>query len=190
MISCLKPPILLNGWKHHLGFVRRMVNDLSDSEIDQKEEITRILKSIGGSQFDLYLGDLDEYSIGWQTTKYLENEKVYKKTDYFKWLDTTNKNFRNIIIDDGSVWTMLKGNFDDYYIHIHPARYSPCTIRVKANPWKSAIASLVYTKGDIKKACQPEIINISRHTIANLEPVHEKFDHKIEELIRLIAMNK
>ena len=96
------------------------------------------------------------------------------------------KRYQKISIDDGSVWTMLKGISDNYYIHIHPARFSPHTIRVKANPWKSAIASLIYAHLNEKNACDSFVINESRKIYAGLEPVHEKFDHTIVELVKLI----
>ncbi len=160
---------------------------MCERETVSKEEISRTLKSIGGSQFDLYTGNLNEAGISDQITAKLKNNKIFSKTRYFEWLDTADKGFHNISIDDGSVWTMLKGNFDDYYIHIHPARYSPNTIRVKANPWKSAIASLIYCKMNINKACIKSVINRSREVFAGLGPVHEKFDHTIIDLIGIIA---
>ncbi len=183
MESCVKPPVLLNGWKHHLGYVYGKISDIVANQESPEENINKILNQIGRSQFDLYTGKYSESKI---RDKILEEIPKMDKLEYFSWLEGGNKRFKNISIDDDSSWTMLKGNSSSYYIHVHPARHSPYSIRVKANQWKSAIISLIYSKMDVKKACQPDVINKSRQSFAGLESIHEKFDHKIIDLIKFI----
>ncbi len=187
MESCVKPPVLFNGWKHHLGYVCKVTVEFSAYTDIPAKNIFKELKAIGNSQFDLYTGKYCEAEIREKIIEHLNKNNISNKSNYFNWIESENKRFKTVAIGDGSIWTMLRGNIKSYYIHIHPARYSPHTMRVKANPWKSAIASLIYTQMDKKKACDPEIINKSRQLLAGLEAIHEKFDHTIIDLIDIIS---
>ena len=62
--SCVSPPVLLNGWKHHLGFVSDRLNQWVRESPGNFPGLVDGLKCLGAAQFDLYTGALAPAEIG------------------------------------------------------------------------------------------------------------------------------
>lgn len=129
--------ILFYPLKHHLLYIQSFIKKLTVESCDMTKELQRI----GASQMDLYLGTLhvDE----------LENELIYQLKGmgylqleaYQKWIKQGN-GYRQIKISDGSEWVLRMGNMESHYVHLHPARYSKHTMRIKASTLKTIILLL------------------------------------------------
>jgi hypothetical protein len=65
---------------------------------------------------------------------------MIKYENFRKWVEQNN-GYRLFQLSDESIWTIRisKGNIEQY-IHIHPGRYSPLSMRVKSESLKTAIA--------------------------------------------------
>jgi hypothetical protein len=63
------------------------------------------------------------------------------------------------------------GEQEERYVHIHPGRYSPHTIRVKANTLKTAIALSVWMKVYNHREINLELLNHVRREILAASPV-------------------
>jgi hypothetical protein len=139
-MNCKVPlPVTLNCWKHHAGFIKNQSNILQ-RKIVSKAELRKLLLIIGESQMDLYLGNFNPKQIANEIINNVKSIGVKSYSNYSKWLLEEGKNYRQMEISDKSIWTLRLGNEKKRYIHIHPGRYSPLTIRVKATTLKTTIA--------------------------------------------------
>ncbi len=141
--TTIDKPILFNPWKHHLGFIKEKILQVKN-EIDL-EEIRKNLLQIGDSQMDLYFGNLKLENIVDQIYSYIQSNNLTSKDKYQSWLTTDLRNgYSQLTISDISIWTLRLGNEDKKYIHIHPSRYSPFTIRIKSIVLKTGILLFSY----------------------------------------------
>lgn len=168
-------PVTFNCIKHHLLFI-------SDSINNCKEEKDLILLSkeilnIGHSPLDLYTGMLPSSGIVTEISLLLKENQKFLKKDFDQWI-RCNKGYIQMIISDGSVWTLrfreIKGN----YIHIHPSRNSEKVMRVNASVLKSVILYAAWNRIKNKPEIDIAKINFLRTEHLSLPPfkkVSEKF---------------
>jgi len=119
--------ILFNALKHHRGFICRQL---------QTANVTS-LQSLGNSQMDIYYGSLDLDALFKEVITLIPADD---ETSYLKWL---NGGYKEITLSDTSRWVLLHGTEPGKYIHLHPARYSPHSLRVKATILKTAMAIII-----------------------------------------------
>ncbi len=141
--SCAQEPVMLNGWKHHVGFVLDQLRKWSKKPEQAFPLFVAKLKMLGDSQFDMYTGEMAPDKIGHDLVNTLMGFRVYDRTSYFRWIDSSNQLFWQLPVSDGSEWTLRKGDNEDYYIHIHPSRHSKHTQRLKASHFRTALATLI-----------------------------------------------
>jgi len=148
--NCLVPlPINLNCWKHHAGFIKKQIESVK--EIKGLEELKRHLLTIGESQMDLYFGEYSPAKISEQMLDYLYQKKILSFNQYQDWLNKDEMDYQLVKLKDKSIWTLRLGADAERYVHIHPGRYSPHTVRIKATTLKTAILVLCSEKiGEIK----------------------------------------
>jgi len=171
--------ILFNALKHHRIFIRRQMQGLST------DALPALLKVLGNSQMDIYYGTLDLPGISEEVIAALQQTPVHDETSYLEWLQA-NKGYAEITLSDTSRWILLPGTEPGRYIHLHPARYSPHSIRVKATILKTAIACMIALPADQ----QPDLhtLNHIRRTLLDLSPV--KDIAQCEHLLKVILMLK
>jgi len=168
-------PIKLNCWKHHCRFIREQLS--GRSERFSKDELKKILLLIGESQMDLYLGKFSPKQISSYIIKELKKMNVFQNKDYKKWLSEKEKHFGTVTLPDKSVWILRDGNEKERYIHIHPGRYSPSSIRVKALTLKSAIAVVNKFGVGLSKELFLSDVNTIRKGILNQPPLKSISPH-------------
>ena len=164
------PPVTLNCWKHHAGFIRNQITLLQKNKIS-KEELRKLLLIIGESQMDLYRGKLNPKLIANEIINNVKSFGAKSYTSYSKWLSEEGKSYKQMKISDGSIWTLRLGNEKKRYIHIHPGRYSPLTIRVKAVTLKTTIAVRVLVEGSELGLPNLNSINEIRKAFLKLPPL-------------------
>ena len=138
----IQMPLTLNCWKHHAGFIKKKIKFYRDEKISV-EELQKTLLVIGESQMDLYVGKLSPQKICDEIVSKLKSTGTLAFREYKKWLFEKGSEYKLIEISDNSVWALRLGKKEERYVHIHPGRYSPFTIRVKALTLKTAIAVLI-----------------------------------------------
>lgn len=183
--NCSVPsPINFNCWKHHTGFLTEQIVTIK-SEKEIKELRTKLLK-IGESQMDLYYGKLSPSKISDQIIHSLKEKKLLSPKQYTAWLNSEDKKYSLVELSDKSVWTLLLSENPDRYVHIHPGRYSPLTIRVKATTLKTAI--LVFCFKQFGGVSQIDIkeVNYLRKKYLDESPL--KSLSKASGLIKLIDL--
>lgn len=156
--------ILFNALKHHRGFIRRQLADVTVQTLQER------LKVLGNSQMDIYYGGLDLPDIFREVTDQLTARGLSDETGYLQYLKDSG-GYVEITLSDSSRWILLHGIEPGRYVHLHPARYSPHSIRVKATVLKTALACMVI----LPEGTRPDlsVLNHIRQTVLELSPVKD-----------------
>ncbi|GBD86423.1 hypothetical protein BMS3Abin03_00343 [bacterium BMS3Abin03] len=118
---------------------------------------------------DIYLGKLSPQSIAAEIIHKLKQSGSDSISTFKSWLYDTGKDYRLLTVSDKSVWTIRLSNNSKRYVHIHPGRYSPHTVRVKALTLKTAIVSAILSTKE--KYFELTFINNIRVSILNAPPL-------------------
>ncbi len=169
-IDCdVREPVKLNCWKHHAGFIRLKIWEYQNNPEAHLTSLQSEMLLIGESLMDLYLGELTPGEIVDSIIDSCRKQKILGKTEFQSWLKAEGKDFRTIELKDKSKWTLRLGDKKERYIHIHPSRYSPHTIRVRSASLKSAILFLILEKPDAQDNLF--FVNRIRKDYLNLPPL-------------------
>lgn len=123
--------ILFNKLKHHLPSILDFIASHSvDSEVN--------LSKLGDSLMDLYTGSLSLDAIFKESLIFLIGEGITSEENYRTFLER-HQGYAMFSLSDTSKWVFLWGNEPGRYVHIHPARHSPYTIRIKSATLKTAV---------------------------------------------------
>jgi hypothetical protein len=180
----IPPPINFNCWKHHAGFIKNQIESVK--EIKDFDQLKVYLLKIGESQLDLYFGDFSPTVISEQILCTLHQNKILEYKQYKNWLTKEGKNYQLAELKDKSIWTLRLGDGKSRYVHIHPGRYSPSTVRVKATTLKTTIFLLCYEQLSDIKSFETAIVNNIRKKYLD-EPPLKSFS-KASGLGRLIDL--
>ena len=178
-------PIKLNCWKHHLGFIKKQLPKLKPQS---EKNLTESLLQIGSSQMDLYLGEISPIKISEQIKSILKKNNIQNYTDFNLWLTQKHKQYYKYTLSDKSIWVLRKGVDAGRFVHIHPGRYSPHTIRVKSHTLKTAILFCASGDDQTKKIETAEEINYLRKKYLMAPPL--KDINKSTSLLNLIKLLK
>lgn len=162
---------LFHSFKHHLQTDKRW---LKQAKSESLETILSQLKTLGNSVFDYYIGGLRVDEIIGEVFDFLDANDYIDRHKYIEWL-SKNQGYREITLSDHSRWTLRFINRSDY-IHVHPSRYSPYTIRMKANTLKTILCTLVLESDDDFKITVQKI-NKCRVEYLQLSPINENLFH-------------
>jgi hypothetical protein len=156
--------IVYHHLKHHLSSIKSfMLTQCATSS----EAYLQQLKRLGASQFDLYTGLLTSNQAVEEVFCYLQKNNCAAFLTYAAWIHE-NGGFQNITLSDTSIFTLRFLNDPKLFIHVHPARYSPHTLRIKANAMKSAIVYAI--KHPLSITLELETINQIRAELS-LSPI-------------------
>lgn len=169
MFDFIQLPILFNPLKHHIDFIKESIKKYSDSNnnslIFEKPEI-----KIGENNIDIYTGELSVNSIVKEVLQLLSNY-VCDKYLFFEHIDQLKERYFTIELSDQSKWVILKGEFKERFIHIHPAKKTKHSIRVKANTLKTVFYFIVFQNRYNHNGPITQNINSIRQQYLNLSPI-------------------
>lgn len=165
------PPVLLNRWKHHAGAIRaaiaHAVQTRGDGALPHLAAATVV---VGNDLMDLYTGPDTPAELAVAVLETLRRAGTHTPEAFAADL-AANGGYRVIDAPDGSRWTLRQGHADDRFVHLHPGRWSPKTMRVRANVLKTAIlahADALLTGGDPAELAR---VNRVRREFLGLAPV-------------------
>ncbi|MBA4409818.1 MAG: hypothetical protein Q8S54_03745 [Bacteroidota bacterium] len=124
-------PVRFNPFKHHRNYI------LSVLESSTPEMIINLLDQVCNNYIDIYTGAMTPEAISEAVIEILKSNQVFREDDFSPWVDSKN-GYRQIKLADRSVWVVRKSNEVERYIHLHPAREGPFTIRFKGSTLKTA----------------------------------------------------
>ena len=139
----LPAPVLFHPLKHHLGYIKTFI---AQSPTTPEAELKAALQTIGSSQLDLYVGSLPPGQIAQEVLQYLADRHLQHPVLYQEFLLATGTFYRLLTLSDKSDWVLRWGVVEARHVHLHPARHSRHTLRVKANVLKTAIAAAIAAK--------------------------------------------
>ncbi len=179
-------PVSLNCWKHHAGFIRQQIQTIKD--LRAIEALKLLLLKTGDSQMDLYFGKYSPTEISEQILQILNRRKITSSEQYQVLLAKEEKNYQLVELKDKSLWTLRLGEESKRYVHLHPGRYSPHTVRVKATTLKTAILILAFKKAGETNVINTEAINQIRKKYLN-EPAIKSYS-SASGLVRVLDVLK
>ena len=159
--------ILFSGLKHHRHTLRDFIENPANEQILQ---LRGKLLAIGNSLMDLYIGELTETEIYEEIIEILSAQNAVPEEKYRQFLHPHH--YRTVTLSDTSQWVLRWGEKPNRHIHIHPGRYSPHTLRVKATTLKTAIAALIWRR-QFAQALDTPLLNRLRKDILGLSPVRD-----------------
>ena len=179
MLTTIKKPYLFNPLKHHLGYILEFIKCYGDKTSSLRKD----LSIIGSSQIDLYCGCLSIDHLLKEFDHYLNNCISIDKDSYIELINESN-DYLVVALSDGSEWFLRVGTESDRYVHFHPARFSPQTLRITANALKSLISAGIISD----KAISLEAINRARVAILGLDPIQDlDTNHGIGQFVSLFT---
>lgn len=160
-------PVTYNPYKHHFRFLQNSINKwrtLPWQTVEQE------LLSIGSNLIDFYLGALTVEEVVHETITFFKASGIANRDEFMQWLHPHQ--WKKIVLSDGSEWLIKAGNEKERYVHIHPAKYSAHTIRVRAVTLKTVLA-LEVERIQIQEIPQQnlEAVNHIRKKLLDLSPV-------------------
>lgn len=185
VLSATLPPVWFNAWKHHRGFLCQQINQYSPSEQGALNNFFTSLNLLGSSVSDLYTGELSVAAIREEIVAEVRKLGVDSAEDYVTWIQQSEGFYQELILRDGSCWTLLIGNKQEYFIHIHPSRYSLHSIRVKTTLMRTALALLIWKKHFSLSETDHLIINRIRREHLALSPLKPQ---QSEGIYRIMAL--
>ncbi len=178
-------PVLFNAWKHHTGWVRsRIAQAVSANTLDQLAEEVVV---IGTRLMDFYHGPLAPDAIGERVLQQLRHDAKLDEPVYREWLAGQGGYAMLTLPDDGSRWAVRAGAEGGRYVHLHPGRYSPNTVRVQANALKTAVLAHAIAQLQGRSASEVAVVNEARQRFLQLPPVPAIHEGGLGEVIGLLA---
>ncbi len=128
-------PITFNPHKHHLGFLKKQIGKWKKLAWP---EVEKEMRCIGNNLIDVYCGKLTVEEICRECRVFAQKENITSPENLAKWLHPLE--FRKTNLSDNSLWVIKQGLDDERFLHIHPAKYSRFTVRVRATTLKTVAA--------------------------------------------------
>lgn len=167
MIEKIPVPVTFNTYKHHFRFLLQRIGIWENVEWNQVEEE---LFGIGENLLDFYTGDLTVESICNECILFFKTSNITDKITFINWLHPLE--YRKIVLSDSSEWIIKEGKDPERFIHIHPAKQSAHTIRVRAATLKTVLV-LMITTGTISQQMNENLqtVNHIRTAYLQLSPI-------------------
>ncbi len=119
---------------------------------------------------DLYHGPLSPREIADKVMVELIAAKRETPGGFREWVNTAG-GYRVIEFpEDTSRWVLRAGD-DARFVHVHPARYSPFTVRVRGTVLTTAVTALAYTGLNGGDPLSRSVVNAVRRDYLGLPPV-------------------
>jgi hypothetical protein len=164
-------PILLNTWKHHAGALRRRIREALHAGDAALLPMAQGLVVMGAELMDLYTGKLSPAAIGEGVLAHLRSVDLLDPSAYRAWI-AVGGGYRVVTLAaDASQWVLRQGDEQGRHVHVHPARWTPHTLRVRANVLKTAVLVSAYVGIHGGDPSDVAIVNDVRRRYLGLSPL-------------------
>ncbi|HZY87750.1 MAG TPA: hypothetical protein VFE78_23125 [Gemmataceae bacterium] len=166
----VRPPVLLNTWKHHAGALRRRIAGAVRDGAAGLAALADGMVVIGTELMDLYVGRFTPAEIAAKVVARLQADGLLAPDAYRAWVAAEGGYRLLTFAEDDSVWVLRAGD-EGRYVHVHPARWAPATLRVRANVLKTAALALAYAAVHGGDPMGRALLNRVRADYLGLSPV-------------------
>jgi hypothetical protein len=170
------PPVLFNTFKHHAGALRARIAALAAAGPDALAEMGARLAVLGTKLMDLYTGRLSPRDISTRIIEHLREAGRLELPAFRAWLAMHDDYAVVTFPHDESRWVLRLGDDSERYVHLHPGRWSPATVRVRANVLKTAFLVLTHARIHDVNPMDRSVINQVRLDLLGLPPVGDEPD--------------
>lgn len=165
------PPVLLNAHKHHAGFLGERIRSAVAAGPAGLPPLAAELVVVGTKLMDLYHGPFSPREIGEKVLADLRRAGRDTPDAFRTWVEAVG-GYRVVEFpEDTSRWVFRYGEEGGRFVHVHPARYSPFTVRVRANVLTTAVLSLAYVGVRGGDPLDRKVVNAVRRDYLGLAPV-------------------
>ncbi len=163
-------PILFNTFKHHAGALRVRIASVAAAGPGALGDLAARIAVLGSKLMDLYTGALSPHAISTLVMDILRSAGRLEKEAYHNWLASQDR-YAVVTLPDESRWVLRLGEKQGRYVHVHPGRWSPLTLRVRANVLKTAIVVLAHVGIHGGDPMDRALINAVRLEYLGLSPL-------------------
>ena len=165
------PPVLLNVHKHHVGFLRERIRQAVAAGPAGLPSLADELVVVGTRLMDLYHGPFSPREIGDKVMAVLRAAGRDTQSAFRDWVESAG-GYRTVDFpEDTSRWVFRLGEEDGRFVHVHPARHSPFTVRVRATVLTTAVLALAYAGIHGGDPLSRRVVNCVRRDYLDLPPV-------------------
>jgi hypothetical protein len=125
---------------------------------------------VGTKLMDLYHGPFSPREIGEKVLADLKRGRRDTPEAFRAWVEAAGGYRVTEFPEDTSRW-VLRHAQEDQFVHVHPARYSPFTVRVRANVLTTAVMALAYAGVHGGDPLDRKVVNAVRRDHLGLAPV-------------------
>lgn len=166
-------PILFNPFKHHLRSISEQIRHHVKQALDAQSLLKEASRSKG--VVDVYEGDLTAREIENEVLQFLQQNQLLDFANYKLYLETHGQikrkgHYSNFTLSDSSIMTLRISEDTARFVHIHPARYSPHTFRIKANTLKTVIIAYFMALSQTTSPYDIQLLNQAREKL-ELSPI-------------------
>lgn len=139
------PPVLFNTYKHHAGALRRRIDRAAaHGGIVALGLLGKQLAVLGTRLMDVYTGPLTPAQLGQRVLEWLQVQGHAERDRFAAWL-TSQRDYTTLTID-GANWVLRDSGDATRWVHLHPGRWSPQTLRARANAIKTAALAQLHAR--------------------------------------------
>ena len=120
-------PVRFNPFKHHRNYILSILQEITP------KMLSGLLDPVCNNYIDIYTGNMTPEVICNSVIDLLKSNQIFQKDNFIHWVGTQS-GYQQIKMEDHSEWIVRKSNESERYIHLHPARSGPLTIRFKGQP--------------------------------------------------------
>jgi hypothetical protein len=180
-------PVLLNTWKHHAESLRRRIARTATAGATALAELANELIVVGSDLMDLYTGIFSPAEIAHKVLDSLRPSGHLLPDEYRTWLAEGGGYQVVVFPEDSSRWVLRLGEESGRYIHVHPARWAPQTLRVRANVLKTAVMVLAHIAVHGGDPLDVGLLNRVRQQYLGFSPIGRlKGDQGLRAVIALL----
>ncbi|MGN7821156.1 hypothetical protein ACTJJB_13580 [Chitinophaga sp. 22536] len=147
-------------------------------------ELPAALQKIGTSQMDMYTGTLTPEMIFNEITTQLTAQNILLPAAFAARV-AAHHSYTEVTLSDTSCWILRLSDDPERYVHLHPGRYSPHSLRIKAAALKTAMAYKAAERNGLLTGELLTDINAVR-AIAALSPVRSLED--AQHMLKIISL--
>jgi len=164
-------PVLLNAHKHHAGFLGERVRRAVAAGPAGLGPLAAELVVVGAKLMDLYHGPFSPREIGEKVLADLKRARRDTPDAFRAWVEA-EAGYRVVEFpEDTSRWVLRYGEEGGRFVHVHPARYSPFSVRVRANVLTTAVMALAHAGVHGGDPLDRKVVNAVRRDHLGLAPV-------------------
>jgi hypothetical protein len=164
-------PVLFNTYKHHAGALRARIEAVAAGGDEAVQKAAGRVAVLGAKLMDLYTGPLSPRELSERVVARLGGEGRLDPTAFREWILGSEEYAVIEMPEDGSRWVLRLADEPGRHVHLHPGRWSPRTMRVRANVLKTAFLVLAHARAHGADPMDRAVVDGVRKTYLGLSPL-------------------